>query len=260
MSPYYQDDMVTLYHGDMFELLPSLGQFDACITDPPFGQTPLAWDRWAKGWPLLVAEHTSSLWCFGTMRMLLDHQEEFKGWKFAQDVVWSKAWATSRVTDRFRRQHELITHWYRGAWGEIYHDLPKVPSNRRKANAPTRNNSYTKGASTFGQFPIGTWKDDGLRYMTSVLEASSVAPVNRRRLTINPTQKPLGVLEPLVRYACPAGGTVLDPFAGSGTTAIAARRTGRRALLIEAREEQCELTAKRLGDEMQTLDLEGEAS
>lgn len=50
-----------------------------------------------------------------------------------------------------------------------------------------------------------------------------------------PTQKPLGIVEPLLRYACPVGGSVLDLFAGSGTTAIAAKRHGCNATLIEAR-------------------------
>jgi len=63
---------------------------------------------------------------------------------------------------------------------------------------------------------------------------------------IHPTEKPTGILEPLIAYACPTGGVVLDPFAGSGSTGITARNLGRRAVLIEAREVQCEATAIRL--------------
>lgn len=47
MTPYYQDDDVTLYHGDMREVLPLIREeFDLTLTDPPYGQTSLAWDRW----------------------------------------------------------------------------------------------------------------------------------------------------------------------------------------------------------------------
>lgn len=50
---------------------------------------------------------------------------------------------------------------------------------------------------------------------------------------LHPTQKPVESLKPLIEAFCPAGGVVLDPFAGSGTTGIAARETGRRFVLIE---------------------------
>lgn len=64
--------------------------------------------------------------------------------------------------------------------------------------------------------------------------------------SIHPTEKPLGILAPLIAYACPADGLVVDPFAGSGSTLDAARQSGRRAIGIEAREEYCEAAARRL--------------
>lgn len=59
----------------------------------------------------------------------------------------------------------------------------------------------------------------------------------------HPTQKPLAILAPLLEYGCPPAGLVLDPFAGSGSTAAAAIRTGRRAVLVESREDYCEAIA-----------------
>jgi site-specific DNA-methyltransferase (adenine-specific) len=76
--------------------------------------------------------------------------------------------------------------------------------------------------------------------MRSVLDAPSV------RGGWHPTEKPLGILDPLVRYACSPGGLVLDPFAGSGSTLDAARRTGRPAIGIEGREDYCDRIARRL--------------
>ena len=58
MKPFYSDSSVTLFHGDMRDVLPTLGRFDCCVADPPYGETSLAWDRWPDGWPALVAEHT----------------------------------------------------------------------------------------------------------------------------------------------------------------------------------------------------------
>jgi site-specific DNA-methyltransferase (adenine-specific) len=62
----------------------------------------------------------------------------------------------------------------------------------------------------------------------------------------HPAPMPLGLADYLVKIAAPAGGTVLDPYAGSGTTGEAARRQGRRGVLIEIRPDYCDLIEKRL--------------
>jgi site-specific DNA-methyltransferase (adenine-specific) len=71
---------------------------------------------------------------------------------------------------------------------------------------------------------------------------------------LHPTEKPIGILDPLIRYACPTGGLVLDPFAGSGSTLDAARQAGRRAIGIEGDEKYAEAAAKRLSQSV--LDFE----
>jgi site-specific DNA-methyltransferase (adenine-specific) len=63
---------------------------------------------------------------------------------------------------------------------------------------------------------------------------------------LHPTEKPTGILDPLIAYSCLPGGTVLDPFAGSGSTLDAARCSGRKAVGIEASEAYCEVIARRL--------------
>jgi site-specific DNA-methyltransferase (adenine-specific) len=77
---------------------------------------------------------------------------------------------------------------------------------------------------------------------------------------INETEKPVPLLEPLVAYACPPGGTVLDLFAGSCSTLVAVRHLGqgRKAVGFEVREEQCEAAARRLSQGV--LDFGGDAS
>jgi len=64
----------------------------------------------------------------------------------------------------------------------------------------------------------------------------------------HPAQKPIAFMRQLVQRLVPIGGLVLDPYAGSGSTLIAARREGRRAIGIEIEERYCELAAKRLED------------
>lgn len=248
-TPYYEDESVTLYHGKLADVLPALGKFAACVTDPPYGQTSLTWDRWPSGWPDLVAKHTQSLWCFGTFRMFWQKRDDFAGWKMSQDVVWDKVIASSVVTDRFRRRHEIAAHFYRGAWGDIHHDLPKVASDgpgRKSTGRPVE----AGGKRVYGGFKNGSnWTSDGTRYLHSVLSFKR----DDHRGRINATQKAVAVLEPLIQYAVPLGGTVLDPFAGSASTGIAARNLGRRAVLIEAREEQCETAAERLSQQSLVL-------
>jgi site-specific DNA-methyltransferase (adenine-specific) len=232
---YYEDDSVTLYLGDCREVLPLKDQVDAIVTDPPYGETSLEWDRWPNDWPLLIP--SNSMWCFGSMRMFLDRRDDFTGWKLSQDVVWEKHNGPGFTADRFRRVHEHALHWYRGDWADVYHDTPREFTGGKKTRV--KRNQLDKG--WYGDRGQSVDVRDGTTYVRSVIYARSM-----HSLAIHPTEKPVGLLEPLVAYACPPGGTVLDPFAGSGSTLDAARSTGRRAIGIEAREDYCEAIARRL--------------
>lgn len=237
IKPYYEDDLVTLYHGDMRDVLPELGDVDACVTDPPYGETSLAWDRWPDGWPALVAERARSLWCFGSMRMFLDRRDDFAGWRLSQDVVWEKHNGSGFHADRFRRVHENVLHWYRGDWASIHHHVPvtmdATARQVRRKERPTHTGDI--GGSTYVSH------DGGPRLRTTVIRARSM-----HGRAIHPTEKPAAVLALLIEYAVPDAGLVLDPFAGSGSTLLTARHLGRRAVGIEANEEYCERAAGRL--------------
>ena len=71
---------------------------------------------------------------------------------------------------------------------------------------------------------------------------------------VNETQKPEAIVLPLLQYSVPKGGLVLDCFAGSGTTGVVARKTGRRAILVEKRESQCQAIVERLSQHELSLD------
>lgn len=237
MKPYYSDDQVTLYHGDALKA--SAPSADLIIADPPYGETSLEWDRWPDGWPADVASWAPAMWCFGSMRMFLERSSEFGLWKMSQDVVWEKHNGSGFQNDRFKRVHEHALHWYRTSrpWAEVYHETPTTADAvrktvRRKGRPPH-----------MGDIGDGAYEshDGGPRLMRSVIYARSL-----HGIAVNETQKPLAVLEPLIEYGCPPGGLVVDPFAGSGSTLVAARNLGRKAIGFELRESQCEAAAQRL--------------
>jgi site-specific DNA-methyltransferase (adenine-specific) len=242
---FYADDTVTLYHGDCRELLPTLSQrFNCAIADSPYEETALPWDRWPDGWPATVAQVTNSMWSFGSMRVFIDRQAEFAAWRMSQDIIWEKHNGSGFATDRFRRVHEHAVHWYTGSWNALHHQVPRVPH-----AGPDRG---TRRAARAGSAHLGEnnghdrpWLDDGTRLLSSVMRVRSM-----HGRALHPTEKPVELLVPLITYACPPNGIVLDPFAGSGSTAVAARLCGRRAVLIEADERYCQTIATRLAQDV----------
>ncbi|TMR11053.1 site-specific DNA-methyltransferase [Nonomuraea turkmeniaca] len=249
-DPYFKSDGVELYLGDMREVLPALDVHPvACVADPPYGETANEWDAWPDGWVDAVAKvlpNSASLWCFGSARMFLDRRDEFTAWKFAQEALWVKRTGTGPTSrDRLVKLHEWAYHWYRGRWTDLHHEWERV---RADPAAVARNGGAarrTAGIAHRGEYASApTWTDDGTRQPLSVtylIEAASVRYQKR-----HPDEKPLAVVEALVRECTPPGGLVLVPFAGSGSELLAARLLGRRAVGIERHEPYAEEIAKRL--------------
>lgn len=237
LKPFYQDELVTLYNGDAMELMPHLPKVHAVITDPPYGETSLDWDRWPDGWPALAATLAPQMWCFGSMRMFLDKRSDLEDWKLAQDIIWEKHNGSSSSADRFRRVHELALHFYRGDWKPLF----KQPQYTNDATA--RAVRRKKRPAHWGDIGASDYvsEDGGPRLMRSVIFARSC-----HGYAVNETQKPEDIVAPLVQYSVPPGGTLLDCFAGSGTMLAVARKTGRKAIGIEKRRSQCELIVDRL--------------
>lgn len=239
-SPYWSDGTCSLYLGDCRTVLPALGvTADLILADPPYGETSLAWDRWPDGWLDVAAKAARSLWCFGSLRMYLEHGAEFKaaGWKLSQDVIWEKHNGSSGANDRFNRVHEQPTHWYQGPWSTIYHQTPTTPDAvartvRRKFRPPH-----------WGEINESAYASDdgGPRLMRSVIPVRSM-----HGRAIHESEKPVGIVSPLIEYGCPPGGLVVVAFAGSGAELEAARMLGRPVIGIELREACAEKAARRL--------------
>jgi site-specific DNA-methyltransferase (adenine-specific) len=201
-EPYYADDTVRLYLGDCREVLPALGEeFDAAVCDPPYGFTILSWDEWPTGWTQAVAAVTSSMWCFGSLRMFMAKAPEFawSNWHLSHDVVWEKHNGTGFAADRFKGVHELVAHWYRGAWSKVHHDVPCTAYTGPDKHARARR-SRTPHTGSIGAH---IYADDGTRLARSIQRHPSV------RGGLHPTEKPVAVLTPLIEYAVPPAVSVL---------------------------------------------------
>nr|WP_255555747.1 site-specific DNA-methyltransferase [Pseudoxanthomonas sp. PXM05] len=237
--------MEPVYVGDCREVLPMLpaGFADCCITDPPYGDTSLDWDVICKGWIPHVAralKPAASIWVFGSMRFLAPLFAEMAthGFRYSQDIVWEKQNGSGFHNDRFRRVHEHAVMFYRGAWQDVYHEAQFTNDARkrvvRKKAKPAQWHGPT-GSTTYVS------EDGGPRLARSVMQVR-----NEHGRAIHPTQKPVELLRPMVRYSCPPGGRVLDCFAGSGSTAIAAAFEGRQYTIIESDPGRAELMRKHI--------------
>lgn len=238
---------VRILTGDCLELMRGMdaASVDAVVTDPPYGQTSLPWDRWVPGFMGEIArvlKPSGSVWVFGTLRMFTAHWSEFDGWTMAQDIVWEKHNGSSFHADRFRRVHEQAVQFYRGPWADVYkgkvvtHDASRRTVTRQKGRPAHM--GVIEGATY-------TSEDGGPRLMRSVIYARS-----QHGTAIHPTQKPEAIIEPLILNSCPPGGLILDPFGGSGTTGIVASRLGRSAVICEARPDYAAAAKQRLDDHM----------
>lgn len=219
------------------------GPHDACITDPPYGDTSLDWDTQIDNWvPRMAAalKPAASVWVFGSMRFLAPLFAEMgrHGFRYSQDIVWEKQNGTGFHNDRFRRVHEHAVMFYRGAWSEVYHDtqftLDATARTVRRKTRPTHT----------GHIESGSYEsiDGGPRLERSVQQIR-----NEHGRAIHPTQKPVELLRKMIRYSVPPGGSLLDMFGGSGSSAMAARLEGRDCTCVELRPETANKAREWLG-------------
>jgi site-specific DNA-methyltransferase (adenine-specific) len=243
VTPYYEDGSVTIYCGDARAVLPQLAQrFDCAVVDPPYSETSLEWDRRVPGWPALVGGalvDNASLWCFGSLRMFVETWQEFDDWRHSQEVIWEKHNGSGFAADRFKRVHEIAVHFYRRdtPWGDVFKHPVKTPdANARRV----RRRRQPPHMGVVGEHFYESLEGGG-RLARSVLYFRSC-----HGSAVHPTQKPVELVRMLLEYSLRPGGVVLDPFMGSGTTLVAARELGRRAVGIEVDEGYCRSAVERL--------------
>lgn len=209
--------------GDCRELL--RGPFDMVLADPPYGDTSLGWDKRVDGWELLAKnslKSTGSMWVFGSLRFFMATADKFRGagLKYAQEIVWEKHNGSSFHADRFKRVHELVVRFYcEGApWAGVFNEVQKT------LDADAKKVIRRRRPTHMGQIGRGAYETEtgGPRIMRSVIPIRSC-----HGRAIHPTEKPVDLLQILIRTSCPPGGVVGDFFAGSGACGEAAIFAGR---------------------------------
>lgn len=226
MTPYYEDDFATIYHGDAWDVLLSMdpGSVDLVIADPPYGvEHQSGWTNRHHGNRRISGDDGSLdvLPLLEAALLRLKHQRHF--------YIFGPGDFSGLTT---QKTTELI--WDKGRPGMGDLAQPWGPAHER---------------ITFGA--ISRFKSEGSRggLAARVRRGSvlSVSPDNcGQGAKHHPTAKPVLLLRMLIESSSLIGETVLDPFVGCGSTLVAARMEGRRAIGVEIEEAYCEIAAKRL--------------
>ena len=221
MKPYYADEAVTLYLGDCREVLPTLLRSiaHAVVTDPPFFMPAQSYagrdDTWQRSW--------------GDTSIL---------------ATWWDLMAAALTPKIMPNGHFLVfcdDASYPVFYPAMYTRWPNIgclvwDKGRPGMGTAWRNSSEliiaARGRSAH-------WSGGAAGNVLKFAPVQSSARVH-------PVDKPVPLLAALIEPSTPEGGMVLDPFAGGGSTLLAARALGRRAIGIEIEERYCELAARRL--------------
>jgi len=160
------------------------------------------------------------------VRLLLD--EVFGAERFLNELVWAYDYG-GRARDRWPRKHDTILWYAKGeAWVFDREAIDRIPYMAPGLVGPEK--------AARGKLPTDVW------WMTIVQPGSA-------ERTGYPTQKPVRLLERIVAASSRPGDLVLDPYAGSGTTGVAAARLGRRWLLIDRNPAAAAIARERLAGE-----------
>ena len=207
--PFYDRDGITIYNADCKQVLPFLGRFDLLLTDPPYG---------------IDADNRRRILSRGKLATPRDYGES--DWDKTPPPSWLLSMA-QEIADA-----SIL-------WGGNYYGLP-ASSCWLVWDKENGTNDFADCELAWTNMPRAVrkfrWRWNGM-----LQEHAG----DKKDTRVHPTQKPLA----LMKWCCsllPEAKSVLDPFMGSGTTLVAAKLLGLRAVGIEINEEYCEAAVERL--------------
>jgi len=224
---------VELHQGDCLEVMAGLsaGSVDLILCDLPYGTTACAWDAVIPFEQLWTA-YKRVLRPSGAV--VLTAAQPFTTALIASNYEWFKyAWAWNKVLPRGHlnakkqpmRVHEDIAVFSRGS--TLYN--PQKSTGHVRKIARTTYSKGGDGSQVYGKERRDTFYDSDERYPTTIVTFSTAD----QRGKVHPTQKPVALMEYLIRTYTNPGDVVLDNTMGSGTTGVAAIQSGRRFIGIE---------------------------
>jgi len=232
--------MRKIIHGDCLKELPKIPNrsIDMILCDPPYGTTACKWDSiipLEPMWEQLKRVIKSNGAIVITSRNPFTSVLNISGKKlFRYELIWEKEQATNFmfVKKQFGSIHENISVFY-------LHQ-PTYNPQMVKTDKPIRSYGGNKSRTQKNQ----TFKGDStirfVKYPCSVLR------FNRDKKSVHPTQKPVALMEYLIKTYTNEGETVLDFATGSGTTGVACINTNRNYILIEKEAKYIEIIKQRL--------------
>lgn len=261
MTPYYEQSGVVIYHGNCLDVLPLLTQVDHVISDPPYARdvyirlsqpntkegsgtpgrlsVPL---KGKQGRPIHdLQDGALAKMAHGEIGHIDDILVAVAVEITRVTRRWALVFSDAETTHRWKAELEDAGMRYvrTGAW--VKPDaMPQMSGDRPAVGFEPCTIAHAKGPMR--------WNGGGRQAVWTY----GTAKVNRPN---HPCPKPEPLMIHLVTDFTDAGETILDPFMGSGTTLVAAKRLGRKAIGIEREEKYCEVAARRLAQE--ALPLEG---
>lgn len=236
MTPYYEDDFVTLYLGDCTDLLPQMPQVDLIFTSPPYNLGVTTGGGFGP----------NGKWTGGDLAHgYTDHDdamplEQYEDWqREVLRLCWAQLTDIGAIFYNHKPRVQDRTLWLPL---RLNPDLP-VRQIITWARAGGMNYAPTHYVPTYEWIVVFARYEWRLRSKG----ASGIGDCWRvpQETSKHPAPFPLALPAMAIESAGPS--TVMDPFSGSGTTLLAAKRAGIRAVGIEKSERYCEMAAERLG-------------
>jgi DNA modification methylase len=249
-----------IIHGDALEELQKLPSATAqsIIADPPYFNVleDEAWDTqwktaadylaWCDAWvaeSIRVLRDDGLAFIFGQLgkrehtflhlmsRLSLQHQ-------FHDLIIWDRAVGYDERRDSFTPQYEMVLVLRKGDKVKFNKDAVRVPYDAATIATYVKDKRYKDMDARRAHLEKG-------KFATNILRVPSLKGISKEKCG-HPSQKPLALIEKLISCSTDAGDLVIDPFLGSGTTAAAAQRLGRKWLGIEKDANYIQIATERL--------------
>lgn len=234
--------MINLYKGDCLEVMDKLiadgVKVDAIITDPPYGTTACKWDSiipMPEMWERLnkLIKPNGAIVLFGSepfssaLRM-----SNIKNYKY--DWVWDKKKGGNIMNLKSQpyKTHEIVSIFNQ-------HNYYPIMETQKERTGKTYSKGEANGIRNYGDERI--YKE---KYPKSILESSNANQNGK----VHPTQKPVALMEYLIKTYTNEGETVLDFTMGSGSTGIACKNTNRKFIGIEMDDKYFDIAQSRIND------------